>query len=90
MKDWDKDNKQVMLGGMVGIVTMKNGKLKTKKGGTRAGGTGGKWGMSLGATGGILSGGAIAGLTARARSAAVCSIRSWACPIRAKPAWNRI
>lgn len=71
LKDWDKHNKEVKLGGM-GIITMKKGKLKTKKVGSRAGGTGGKWGMILGATAGILSGGvtlvggAIAGLAAGA------------------------
>lgn len=71
LKDWDKENKEVKLGGM-GIVTMKNGKLKTKKVGSRAGGTGGKWGMILGAAAGIFSGGvtlvggAIAGLAAGA------------------------
>ncbi len=71
LKEWEKENKEVKLGGM-GIITMKNGKLKTKKVGSRAGGTGGKWGMILGAAAGILSGGvtlvggAIAGLAAGA------------------------
>lgn len=71
LKDWDKLQKEIKLGGMA-IITMKKGKLKTKKVGSRAGGTGGKWGMILGATAGILSGGitlvggAIAGLAAGA------------------------
>lgn len=71
LRDWGKHQKEVKLGGM-GVITMKNGKLKTKKVGARAGGTGGKWGMILGATAGILSGGvtlvggAIAGLAAGA------------------------
>jgi uncharacterized membrane protein/predicted flap endonuclease-1-like 5' DNA nuclease len=71
LKDWDKEQKEVTLGGM-GIITMKNGKLKTKKVGARAGGTGSKWGMILGAAAGIVSGGvtlvggALAGLAAGA------------------------
>ncbi len=71
MKDWDKARKDIKLGGM-GIVTMEDGKLKTKKVGARAGGTGAKWGIILGTAAGILSGGvtlvggAIAGLTAGA------------------------
>lgn len=71
MKDWDKADKDVKLGGM-GIITMEDGKMKTKKVGSRAGGTGAKWGIILGAAAGILSGGvtlvggAIAGLAAGA------------------------
>lgn len=71
LKQWDKDNKDVKLGGM-GILTMKDGKLKTHKVGRRASGTGAKWGLILGAAAGILSGGltlvggAIAGLAAGA------------------------
>ena len=71
LKQWDKDNKDVKLGGM-GILTMKDGKLKTHKVGRRAGGTGAKWGLILGAAAGILSGGitlvggALAGLAAGA------------------------
>src|SRR5210317_1104890 len=71
LKQWDKDNKDVKLGGM-GILTMKDGKLKTHKVGRRAAGTGAKWGLILGAAAGILSGGitlvggALAGLAAGA------------------------
>jgi uncharacterized membrane protein len=71
LKDWDKKQSAIKLGGM-GIITMKNGKLKTKKVGARAGGQLSKWGMILGATAGIFSGGitlvggAIAGLAAGA------------------------
>jgi uncharacterized membrane protein/predicted flap endonuclease-1-like 5' DNA nuclease len=71
LKQWDKDNKDVKLGGM-GILTIKDGKLKTHKVGRRAGGTGAKWGLILGAAAGILSGGitlvggALAGLAAGA------------------------
>jgi uncharacterized membrane protein/predicted flap endonuclease-1-like 5' DNA nuclease len=71
LKDWDKNRKDVKLGGM-GIITMENGKLKTHKVGARASGTGAKWGLILGAAAGILSGGitliggALAGLAAGA------------------------
>jgi predicted flap endonuclease-1-like 5' DNA nuclease/uncharacterized membrane protein len=71
LKDWDKNRKDIKLGGM-GIITMENGKLKTHKVGARASGTGAKWGLILGAVTGILSGGitliggALAGLAAGA------------------------
>ena len=73
VKLWDKENKDVKLGGM-GIITLEDGKLKTHKVGARAGGTGAKWGTILGAAGGLAAGvltggiglipGAIAGLGA--------------------------
>ncbi len=57
LKVWDQDRGDVKLGG-VGIVTVNDkGKLKTQKVGSRAGGTGAKWGTILGVTAGILSGG---------------------------------
>jgi uncharacterized membrane protein/predicted flap endonuclease-1-like 5' DNA nuclease len=55
LKHWDKDTKEVKLGGM-GIITQKKGKLKTHYVGARAGGTGAKWGTILGATGGLATG----------------------------------
>jgi uncharacterized membrane protein/predicted flap endonuclease-1-like 5' DNA nuclease len=71
LKVWDKDHKEIKLGGM-GIVTLEDGKLKTHKVGSRAAGTGAKWGTILGAAGGLAVGvltggiglipGAIAGL----------------------------
>ena len=71
LKHWDKDHKEIKLGGM-GIITMEDGKLKTDKVGARAAGTGAKWGTILGAAGGLAAGlltggiglipGAIAGL----------------------------
>ncbi len=71
LKSWDKDRKDIKLGGM-GIITMEDGKLKTDKVGARAAGTGAKWGTILGAAGGLAAGlltggiglipGAIAGL----------------------------
>ncbi len=56
LKKWDKANKDIKLGG-VGILTWKKNKIKTRKVGSRAGGTGAKWGLALGAVTGILSGG---------------------------------
>ena len=57
LKRWDKRKDDVKLGG-IGIITLdKKGKLKTRKVGARAGGTGAKWGTILGVTAGILSGG---------------------------------
>ena len=56
LKDWDKANDDIKLGG-IGILTWEKGKIKTRKVGNRAGGTGAKWGMILGAATGILSGG---------------------------------
>ena len=71
LKHWDKDHKEIKLGGM-GIITLEDGKLKTEKVGARAAGTGAKWGTILGAAGGLAAGlltggiglipGAIAGL----------------------------
>lgn len=70
LKHWDKQNMDIKLGG-IGIMTAdEDGKLKTHKVGSRAGGTGAKWGLILGAVTGVLSGGitliggAIAGLAA--------------------------
>jgi len=56
LKAWDKANKDIKLGG-IGILTADKGKIKTRKVGNRAGGTGAKWGLILGAATGILSGG---------------------------------
>lgn len=56
LKAWDKANDDIKLGGM-GILTWENGKIKTRKVGNRAAGTGAKWGLILGAATGILSGG---------------------------------
>jgi uncharacterized membrane protein/predicted flap endonuclease-1-like 5' DNA nuclease len=71
LKLWDKDRKDIKLGGM-GIITMEDDKLKIDKVGARAAGTGAKWGTILGAAGGLAAGlltggiglipGAIAGL----------------------------
>ncbi len=55
LKHWDKDEKDIKLGGM-GILTLEDGKLKTHKVGARAAGTGAKWGTILGATGGLATG----------------------------------
>jgi uncharacterized membrane protein len=69
LKDWDKANDAVKLGG-VGILHWEDGKIKTKKVGARATGKGAAWGAALGATLGILSGGvtliggALVGVTA--------------------------
>ena len=72
LKDWSKANDDVKLGG-VGILVSEDGKIKTKKVGGRAAGTGAKWGTALGAVAGILSGGAtlIAGAVAGAAGGAV-------------------
>ena len=56
LKAWDKANKDIKLGG-IGILTADKGKIKTRKVGNRASGTGAKWGLILGAATGILSGG---------------------------------
>lgn len=56
LKAWDKAHDDIKLGGM-GILTWDNGKIKTRKVGNRAAGTGAKWGLILGAATGILSGG---------------------------------
>jgi uncharacterized membrane protein len=56
LKAWDKANDDIKLGG-IGILMWENGKMKTRKVGNRAAGTGAKWGLILGAVTGILSGG---------------------------------
>lgn len=56
IKDWDKANNDIKLGG-IGILTAKDGKIKTRKVGARATGKGAKWGLALGAATGILTGG---------------------------------
>ncbi|MCB0200239.1 MAG: DUF4332 domain-containing protein [Anaerolineae bacterium] len=56
LKDWDKAHDDIKLGG-TGILTWEDGKVKTRKVGNRATGTGVKWGLILGAATGILSGG---------------------------------
>ncbi len=77
LKDWDKSRLDIKLGG-IGIMTVDDeGKLKTQKVGSHAGGTGAKWGTILGATAGILSGGitliggAVVGLAAGAVAGAL-------------------
>lgn len=56
LKTWDKDNKDVKLGG-IAILTWQDGKMKTRKVGTRDTGKGAGWGTALGAAVGVLSGG---------------------------------
>lgn len=56
IKDWDEANSDIKLGG-IGILTEQEGKIKTRKIGARAAGTGAKWGLALGAVTGILTGG---------------------------------
>jgi uncharacterized membrane protein len=56
IKDWDRANEAIKLGG-VGILVWDEGKVKTRKVGERKGGSGAKWGLALGAVTGILSGG---------------------------------
>lgn len=76
LKEWDKANDAVKLGG-VGILHWEDGKIKTKKVGKRAVGKGAVWGTALGATLGILSGGvtliggALVGVTAGALTGAL-------------------
>jgi len=72
IKEWDKGNDDIKLGG-IGILTADKGKIKTRKVGRRAGGTGAKWGLALGAVTGILSGGVtlIGGAVAGSASGAV-------------------
>ena len=57
IKDWDKANDAIKLGG-IGVLTSKGGKIKTQKVSRVAAGRGAKWGVALGAAAGILSGGA--------------------------------
>lgn len=72
IKAWDKANDAIKLGG-IGILTWDEGKVKTRKVGRRATGTGAKWGVALGAVTGILSGGVtlIGGALAGAAGGAV-------------------
>lgn len=56
IKDWDKANDAVKLGG-IGILFWEDGKVKTRKVGGRSAGSGAKWGIALGAVTGILTGG---------------------------------
>lgn len=56
LKKWDKANKDIKLGG-IGILTWHKNRIKTHLVGSRAAGTGAKWGIALGAITGILSGG---------------------------------
>ena len=56
LKAWDKDVKDVKLGG-IGILTWQEGKLKTHRVGRRDTGKGAGWGTAIGATLGVLSGG---------------------------------
>ncbi|KPK05599.1 MAG: hypothetical protein AMJ56_15690 [Anaerolineae bacterium SG8_19] len=56
LKAWDKATDAVKLGG-IGILTWQEGKIHTRKVGSRAAGSGAKWGVILGAATGILSGG---------------------------------
>jgi uncharacterized membrane protein len=72
LKAWDKADDAVKLGG-VGILAWDEGKIKTRKVGRRATGTGAKWGVALGAVTGILSGGVtlIGGAVAGAAGGAV-------------------
>ena len=56
LKAWDKGNDDVDLGGMA-ILTWQDGKMKTRKVGTRKTGAGAAWGTGLGAVAGVLSGG---------------------------------
>ena len=57
LRKWDKATKNVKLGAVAILTVNEKGKLKTRKIGARAGGTGAKWGTILGVTAGILSGG---------------------------------
>jgi uncharacterized membrane protein len=56
LKEWDSGNKDVELGG-IAILTWQDGKMKTRKVGTRKTGTGAGWGTALGVTVGVLTGG---------------------------------
>jgi uncharacterized membrane protein len=56
IKDWDKANDAIKLGG-IGVLTWKGGKVKTQKVSRASGRRGAKWGLALGAAAGILSGG---------------------------------
>ena len=54
LKSWDKDNKDVKLGG-IAILTWEDDKIKTRKVGTRDTGKGAGWGTALGVAVGVLS-----------------------------------
>ena len=56
LKAWDQGNDSVDLGG-IDILTWQDGKMKTRKVGTRKTGKGAVWGTALGADVGVLSGG---------------------------------
>jgi uncharacterized membrane protein len=56
IKEWDKANDAVKLGG-IGILFWEDNKIKTRKVGGRSTGSGAKWGTILGITTGILTGG---------------------------------
>ncbi|MFL7808076.1 MAG: DUF1269 domain-containing protein [Anaerolineae bacterium] len=56
LKRWDNAHEAIKLGG-IGILVWEGDKIKTRKVGRRAAGTGAKWGLALGAVTGILSGG---------------------------------
>jgi uncharacterized membrane protein len=56
LKQWDKEDKEVKLGG-IAILTEEDGKLKKHKVGTRDEGKGAAWGTAIGAVAGVLSGG---------------------------------
>jgi uncharacterized membrane protein len=72
LKDWDKANDAVKLGG-IGILVWDEGKIQTRKVGGRSTGSGAKWGTILGVTTGILTGGVtlIGGAVAGAAGGAV-------------------
>jgi uncharacterized membrane protein/predicted flap endonuclease-1-like 5' DNA nuclease len=55
LKQWDKSETEIKLGGM-GVIVEKDGRLETELIGSRAAGTGAKWGTILGATGGLATG----------------------------------
>ena len=57
IKDWDKANDAIKLGGIGILTSSKKGKIKTQKVSRVSGGRGAKVGLALGAVAGILSGG---------------------------------
>ena len=69
IRDWDKANDDIKLGG-IGILTWKDGEIKTDKLSRASGGSGAKWGLALGAAAGILSGGVTLAVGAVAGAAA--------------------
>jgi uncharacterized membrane protein len=72
IKDWDKANNAIKLGG-IGILTWQDGKVKTHKLSRVKAGRGANWGLALGAVAGVLSGGVtlIGGAVAGAAAGAV-------------------